>query len=553
MSKTRSIRALRVAVILPLLAPALLTSCAAKGGGSGTFSVAISPVVPTNQTPFSGLDDIAMAVVGADGSQTQYDLGTPASGLTMSGTSIPALADDALLFEGSSGGTIVSRGETAPLTASKGSATSSTVMFGSVDAVGWIGSLAAPVAGPMIVPIGGGNFDVIGGVGLTSGVWLRDYTSVQRISLSAPSEDLLPATVADAPTWTDLAGKTQQGWYGSSMVVIPLGADAGKVFIGGGGPSPGLVDSTAVTPGVWLYDPATATFDALGDVAGLASPRSEAPTVLDPQGGIVMWGGWAQYHDNGYVSINGTVEVWDPNTQRGSSVSSRDGGGNLDPSSVPMYDGAGASLGADGELFCGGGLLGTGGSIAEWTTSPTCNQVTAGHKITPADDLPAPLAGLAMITLQDGTILATGGSTETSPKQFDFSSTSPASAGAYLYDPAANAGRHWSAVGDMKVARAGHRMVLLPDGRVLVVGGSDTYGPDLILGSGLSCVEVYDPATQTFSDFTACDASSDTDGLAGRAVVPGIAIDPDYGVVIAGGTIDYGTAQDAINVVMFGG
>lgn len=47
----------------------------------------------------------------------------------------------------------------------------------------------------------------------------------------------------------------------------------------------------------------------------------------------------------------------------------------------------------------------------------------------------------------------------------------------------------WTKTGEMNVARYGHRTVLLPNGQVLVVGGSDGKGHDL------SSAELYDPAT----------------------------------------------------------
>jgi hypothetical protein len=57
-----------------------------------------------------------------------------------------------------------------------------------------------------------------------------------------------------------------------------------------------------------------------------------------------------------------------------------------------------------------------------------------------------------------------------------------------VYDPATNS---WTAVGAMAQPRQGHTATLLPDGRVLVVGGGST---DLTANT-----EIYDPATRTWS------------------------------------------------------
>ncbi|MEO5704575.1 MAG: kelch repeat-containing protein [Candidatus Limnocylindrales bacterium] len=88
--------------------------------------------------------------------------------------------------------------------------------------------------------------------------------------------------------------------------------------------------------------------------------------------------------------------------------------------------------------------------------------------------------------LADGKVLVAGGETG--------GDASKALASAELYDPRTGT---WTATGSMNEARTGHAAVLLPDGKVLVVGGARdfTYFPSHMLTSA----ELYDPRSGTWT------------------------------------------------------
>lgn len=145
--------------------------------------------------------------------------------------------------------------------------------------------------------------------------------------------------------------------------------------------------------------------------------------------------------------------------------------------SVGRADTAAVTL-VDGRVLIAGGTTDGGGRTAavdmfdpltrQWTAATPMNLPRNRHTLT---------------LLKDGRVLATGGYlTHSDPYQV-YQRT------AEVYDPAANT---WTAVANMAEHRVGHSASLLPDGRVLIVGGAD-------YAEYKATVEVFNPATNKFS------------------------------------------------------
>jgi WD40 repeat protein len=111
--------------------------------------------------------------------------------------------------------------------------------------------------------------------------------------------------------------------------------------------------------------------------------------------------------------------------------------------------------------------------------------ITYLDQVSPAPKMNVRRAAHTATLLADGKVLIAGGFREEG-------TTEIAIASAEIYDPATNS---FTPTNDMNEPRSGHTATLLPDGKVLIVGG---WGPD----RRTATAELYDPQTGRFS-FTA--------------------------------------------------
>jgi hypothetical protein len=237
---------------------------------------------------------------------------------------------------------------------------------------------------------------------------------------------------------------------------LPMMAEMadGRVAVVGGGDALPYVD---------FYDPATDTWSAGPEIN---VGRLDGVLLGLRDGRLLLAAG-----DAGAGAIP-SAEIYDPATNSW-TFSDPDG----------VY--TGAQMGfvelTDGRVLVAGGY--DGSYVPQQTTSifdPVANTWTRGQMLVAR-------AQHNLVRLSDGRAMAIGGYRRDSEYVAPTALTS-----AEIYDPATNT---WSAAAPSAVPHVGSLATLLPDGRVLVAGGSGT--PDR--PTDFTTVEIYDPATNTWA------------------------------------------------------
>jgi len=206
---------------------------------------------------------------------------------------------------------------------------------------------------------------------------------------------------------------------------------------------------------VELFDPSTRTFQP---AASMSTPRAGHAAVILPDGKVLVCGGWTGQ------GATASTQIYDPATDQWTSV------GDMNDAreslmAVPLP---------------GGRVLVTGGSGGQ--DDPASAEIFDPATSTFSAVGPMSTNHYLATALADGRVLLTGGESE---------------AGAILrsaeiFDPVTN---EFQPTGEMTSPRVKHAGVLLPDGKVLIIGGSDTGG----YSSRFSSTEIFDPKTGTFT------------------------------------------------------
>lgn len=266
--------------------------------------------------------------------------------------------------------------------------------------------------------------------------------------LLALAEIYSPQTRNFAPTSNSLSSARR--WHTATLL------RDGKVLIAGGATRLG---APLPTRSAVIYDPASRLFAETG---AMLVPRYQHTATLLPNGKVLIAGGLS---DTGQSD---TAEIYDPAAAQFSTAP-----GSL----VAARYGHTATLLRSGKVLLAGGYGIAGylpdAELYDWTTGAfsAASQMNIGRYLHTATLLPS------------GQVMVAGGVGLVAPETSGWYLAS-----AELYDPALG----FLPAGSLAIERQHHTATLLPNGKVLVAGGSNATGH-------LASAELFDPVGRAFS------------------------------------------------------
>ena len=310
----------------------------------------------------------------------------------------------------------------------------------------------------------------------------------QRFSATGTFADGHTADVSDAVTWTSSApavadvgaanGLADASTLGTTTITATSGTTSGTLALN---TIAATIQSMVIAPatlqtgvGITRHFTATGTFSdgSVADVSASAAWATQTSGIASVSNGAAS--GLAL----GTTGVTATIGSVSASAQLAVTTNTWTAAPQMPTERVAGHT---ATLLASGTLLVVGGVKSAGAGTAAadlfdpvsttWRSAAPMTAMRASHTAT---------------LMPDGRVLVTGGSTVSTTAAKGYVNN----ASAEIYDPVANT---WTAIATMSVARSHHTATLLPDGKVLVVGGENALY--LVEPSA----EVYDPATNTWS------------------------------------------------------
>jgi hypothetical protein len=313
----------------------------------------------------------------------------------------------------------------------------------------------------------------------------RSATHVRSLAIAFLSLAMsFAASAATEPAGPMAGGREAFG-------AAPL-ADGRALVVGGFG-GPGLMYTAEI------YDPATTTFSTTGS---LITPRASPAAAPLPDGRVLVLGGAGPGDANHGTLPLASAEIYDPATGVWSVTGSMSVARRV-PVALSLPDGRVLVIGGD-------------------TNALTCEIFDpATETFSTTGSLTVGRASFAASVLQDGRVLVVGGVAPVFGTNL-----------AEVWDPLTGL---WSAVGPMAQPRVDASATTLQNGTVLVTGGQTGYSTNIFIAAA----ELFDPATGTFTDTGSLNQAR-SEHVAARL--------PDGRVVIAGGTAADQYASDGVEI-----